>query len=505
MNKQSLHANLIEKSSVFYGTKAIFTDSGNVCVSHCREVMEYLKNQSITPRRLGHFIACMKCPCKDSIKSDLQKSHPNYMTEYLKLVIESRISISQPLNLKRYNDSGIVGIISCHGNYEPELANNPQFIKDMISVDHIRNIPYDYNTISLMIDRVEYLSKENDVIYQGVISHYAKYFNNLYKVSYMSNIPESLFKRAMTALPIIDRGKKPTTAFRMLRMLIYYLYKEIDIDDDMMNSIMDDVRQNPNKYVDILADENKSSLNKFVESCKRSLNIGVKVMNDIDLSGDMIEEYHPKHIIRYCDKSGEIYQFTSPSFKRLSKEKINPYNNEMLPKFVLDYMSHYRPLKMTMKPMYLLINNLLNPKDVCDLISPILEKEEKKINREMANRFKDTIRSLRSQIINTRETPTRENPTVIEPDNECTNLLIYDRNHIDGFQTIRFNIVLWYPGYNEPEDPGKNIDELRQYLMTTRRKISSGDIPTYEELTLYVKYISRLNYLLRDRFVSIYY
>jgi len=500
--KVEFEPEMVDNSSVISTCPSHYNKKRINCFACCLAVIPYLKDKPITERRLGHFIYCMKCDCNDPSKNNIKNTHPNYTKEYIKIIIAGSLPIKGPLSIESYKKHGLVGLISCGGLYDPDLMSNDSFIQDLANIDMVSSLEYNNKTVEIVIQRYKIIEKINKKIFSILFPSYFRYFKTVVKVSSLSSLPSKTIDK------IAEYGLiKATCAERELNKMAKFMFIDISTSNDIVKKRVEEIKLNPHILVDFMTKFNDRILERFKHDCSVSLGRDdIVVVNDTDEIGDKVNDYFPIHIVRYCTMDGKVYQFTSPSFKYIINKGVNPYTREKLPQSIINKAKKFNPPEPMKKPLFMLINDIIHPKDISELVVDVLARHKKK--SEDILRFLNTMIGVAVTPLGTRIpeefVPNISNPITLFPEiDDSVTILIY-RNRSRP-ETRYINMKLWIPGDADIDIRAIDMseEEIISYIRNLRARVRLGESISNNDLEMYVKCMSFIAYINKDIIESI--
>lgn len=392
MEGEEFKPDMIEKSSIIACRPKLYKGVYVSCSHYCEPVLDYLKDKEVTQRRLAHFTYCMRC---DSCNhKNIKDTHPQYTSEYLKLLVSGDLKTDKHLTLESYKKTGIVGIMYHNTYYVDELMTNNEFISDIFELDLLFSVVYTNkeNTIDMRVWNAPTSNYafstavkrhgetlKNGALTANIMNMYHQYLKSMYKASHLSSINLEGGKLDLkidgVELPhfiVLGNSLEVSSAERTLRKMVSEtMFCGVTAKSATITEKVEEVKANPKLLLDM-----SSRLCKFdLEQLKAKVSLtGLVpvVVNTTDEFGDEIDEYYHRHIFRYVDFMGRIHQFTPPSIKAILRS-----DNNSLPSVVVKSMAgRDKVSKLMSKPFYLYIDKLTSPRDLSELVDHPLQLSE---------------------------------------------------------------------------------------------------------------------------------
>jgi hypothetical protein len=470
----------IENSSVFYATGCSITADG-FCLFRCRDVCSYLVDMPVTPRRVAAFTSMFDCPCGYTKKYNLTVTHGDYLLHSFQYFVAQCRGLV--FTEDHYEKFGLVGVMGMLDTYEKKLEKNMRFIDDVISLDRVPLLPFSYEVIAKVIERVTYLKREFPSMWEDNLSKYYKsYFKAIYKVAGKSNIKHDLLESCTSIFPTkIDVRSQISKV--PLYNLVRHSYKNVRISPGMVTSMSHAIIKDPQSYIDDMRQRNRDNLDTLISDSTKVYGDRVAVVNTKDTIGDNIEDYHPSDIVRYCDFDGKIYQFSAPEYPTIAKNGVNLYTQEPISpnvKFVVkSYLKISKDASKEVKPLAIIIHDIANPKSVEELLGrPGFYQKE----------------SVRMTSVN--PVPTRRDPIFIISRRDTISVLLFNPQNPQSPITrlVPGATSIWIPGMPEPQCDTPD-DHLDLAILTCETMVSNGIDPSDGGLANYVSSVFRRSYL----------
>lgn len=347
---------------------SILAFSSDANALSCLIILDLIECMDVTERTLGAYIICKRCSsCKNydiriqgntftkyeeefirrMMNIDEVKDAKDKINEMNKLINFKKMytdDISMHMASKMYKALGLAYLI--FSPYHRSWSSNKQYIDDLISIDKVNSIPYDYETIEKVIDRCKYLEKNySDLWNLYLLGNYRSvYFEKIYANFHRTNMEMVLLSKCTDIFPHLEAmdcvkynthktiNLKDINNIRKLGFNPPDLGKKYKLSDvfDRYNLLEDETKRS--KFIN----EQKIITKNKLETYHKSKIRNVKNLTTME----PIENFYWFDILE-CADDKSVYFFTIDDCFSINRTGINPYTNSPISRTFRSIISTY--------------------------------------------------------------------------------------------------------------------------------------------------------------------